>query len=167
MSAPATSKIASPKAVPDTAVKKNMPVKSIEPVISAPKETSPLVESKPVQPIVTTTTTDVKLELPQSEIITAEKNVEQSIPAAIVAATESDKKMSRAQRFGIVTNPKEIADMAAKSTSNGDTDTLKKRAEKFGIISPVLVAQEAAKEKEAQVSTNIFSLRYTYQLFLY
>jgi len=160
VSAPATSKIASPKAVPDTAVKKTMPVKSIEPVISAPKETSPLVESKPVQPIVTTTT-DVKLELPQSEIITAEKNVEQSIPAAIVAATESDKKMSRAQRFGIVTNPKEIADMAAKSTSNGDTDTLKKRAEKFGIISPVLVAQEAAKEKEAQV------LRYTYQLFLY
>eukprot|EP00597_Dinobryon_sp_UTEXLB2267_P007108 CAMPEP_0170086506 /NCGR_PEP_ID=MMETSP0019_2-20121128/21165_1 /TAXON_ID=98059 /ORGANISM="Dinobryon sp., Strain UTEXLB2267" /LENGTH=299 /DNA_ID=CAMNT_0010303587 /DNA_START=9 /DNA_END=908 /DNA_ORIENTATION=- len=148
VSPPESSKVASPKAISDTASKKAIPVKAAEPVISVGNEPiSPLIESKP-QPTVTVEKIESKPTTDSKE----EKILEQQNTATTVVVSETDKKMSRAQRFGIVTNAKEISDMAAKK-STGDvevSDVLKKRAEKFGVISPVLVAEAAAKEKEAE-----------------
>lgn len=73
-------------------------------------------------------------------------------------ATEEEKKLFRAQRFGIVTSAKEIAQMSTGKTSaapesdNAIIEKMKKRAEKFGIISPILAAKEAEKAKEDEAN---------------
>lgn len=73
------------------------------------------------------------------------------------ATSEADKKISRAQRFGIVTSAKEIAaSVVAKKSASTEVDLelaekLKSRAQKFGVISPLLLQEEAAKLKQEQV----------------
>ena len=97
--------------------------------------------SEPVSiPAVVIQAPEVKEEEPQVS--------SKSVPPAVVV----DKKQSRAERFGIITNPVAIA--AASVTEAEDNDAkLKKRIEKFGIIKPVVpakVAPSAALNEELE-----------------
>lgn len=120
---------------------------------SAPSVSSTIITTAAVAVTNSTTSTGseaVKVETSATATVATSSTIQ---PAG--EASESEKKISRAQRFGIVTSAKEIAASAAKKSAQGEVDAqltekLKNRAQKFGVISPILLQEEAEKLKQDQ-----------------
>lgn len=137
-------------------------------ITSASSITTTVDTTKVQDAIISSTTTGTESVAVEATVTTTATTSSTEQPAG--ATSEADKKISRAQRFGIVTSAKEIAaSAAAKKSATSEVDAqlaekLKSRAQKFGVISPILMQEEAAKLKQEQACDFHYWLHCYYNL---